>query len=349
MSELVPHKQRINWAGTLRRYAARVVRLNFADGAQPVQVRLENGTEGRGSCLGCHDAPCMLLHEQDGVLPEALNEFPGDPASDVCPTRAVVWNDKVTAVTVHRDLCIGCGLCVARCPYGAISVDGEGKAIVETRDPDRLTSGSDLKTVASTHDQPERLGQIGRPGAAVLAKLPDAVAALNDAIASQLVRNLFLTCGVKCRVRRRGDTNVRMDGVIGTADGRVGVLEIELASAALESPRALLEDVAVLHSRYGIRVDQIDPVSVVLSIPNVRSEYFQVIADIEKVLNVRCRTLTIGALVSVVWNLARINGFTHDLFFVVPGRTDLLRAMEGEISSAIVDEQPYPGAYRPSK
>jgi ferredoxin len=349
MSELVHHKQRINWSGTLRRYAAAVKRLDFSDGAKPVEVELVNSERGRGTCLGCHDAPCMVLGESDFVLPEVLSEFPGDPGADVCPTRAVLWNETGTAVTVQRDLCIGCGLCVARCPYGAISVDAEGKAIVEANDPDRLTTERDLKSAVSGHVTPERIGRIGPPGAAVLRRMAEAVAALSDTASAQLVRNLFLACGVECRIRRRGDTNIRMDGVLGTAEGRLGVLEIELASAALESPRALLEDVAVLHSRYGIRVDQIDPVSVVLGFPNVRSEYFQVIADIEMVLRLRCRTVTVGAIVAVVWSLSKIDGFKDDLFFIVPGRADLLPVMKRHISPAIADAEPYPGAYRPSK
>jgi hypothetical protein len=45
-----------------------------------------------------------------------------------------------------------------------------------------------------------------------------------------------------------------MDGVLGLSDGRLGVLEIELGNAVLDSPRFLLEDVAVLHGRYGIEV-----------------------------------------------------------------------------------------------
>jgi Fe-S-cluster-containing hydrogenase component 2 len=349
MSELVPHKQRIHWSGTLRRYASPVTRLNFSDGEKPVRIELQNGVSGRGTCLGCHDAPCMSLHERDAVLPEALSEFPGEPGSDVCPTRAVVWNETGTAVTVQRDLCIGCGLCLARCPYGAISTDTEGKAVVETHDPDSLTTERDLKSASTEHDKPERVGRIGRATAPVLQRFPQSVTMLSDVASAQLVRNLFLACGIECRTRRRGDTNVRMDGVLGLPNNRVGVLEIELASAALESPRALLEDVAVLHSRYGIRVDQIDPVSVVLGFPNVRSEYFQVIADIETVLKLRCRTVTIGALVAVVWSLARIDGFADDLFFIVPGRADLLPAMKKHISSAIADAQPYLGAYRPSK
>ena len=37
-----------------------------------------------------------------------------------------------------------------------------------------------------------------------------------------------------------------MDGLLMFASGQIGVLEIETSSNVLESPRALLEDIAVL-------------------------------------------------------------------------------------------------------
>ena len=104
--------------------------------------------------------------------------------------------------------------------------------------------------------------------------MPDAIGSLNSNAGTRFIRNLLIECGIKCRIRRPGDTNVRMDGVLATAEGRLGVLEIELGNAVLESPRELLEDVAVLHGRYGIEVASIDPVSIITSLPNARSEYF---------------------------------------------------------------------------
>lgn len=32
---------------------------------------------------------------------------------------------------VDKNKCIGCGTCVAICPVGAISLDGEGKAVID--------------------------------------------------------------------------------------------------------------------------------------------------------------------------------------------------------------------------
>jgi hypothetical protein len=124
------------------------------------------------------------------------------------------------------------------------------------------------------------------------------------------------------------------------------VAEIETGAGVLESPRALLEDVAVLHSRYGYAVDGIDPVSIILSFPNVRSDYYQVIRDIEKVLGLRCRTITVGALVAMLWNCATLDGFDNDAFTVGEGPIDLADCLGVDDAKLI---EPYLGAFRPAK
>lgn len=349
MSEVVPHKQAITRSGKVRELRAPVQQLDFGVGSESVRVNLADETEGLGTCLGCHDAPCMFLSKEDLALPDPLKEFPGDPARDVCPTRAISWDDDREAVRVDADLCIGCGLCIVRCPYGALASTTEGKAIVEASDPDRLTTSPTAEGKEGKHPNPERIGRVGSIRAPSMQAMPDSIRGLGKLESTQLVRNLLVASGGRCRTRRRGDTNIRMDGVLGLTDGRFGVLEIEFTSSVLESPRALLEDVAVLHGRYGIEVATIDPISIILSLPNERSEYFQVVADIEKVLGIRCRTITVGALFAVVWQFERIHGFPDDLFMTSPGGTDLLPAIQNRLSASISRNQPYEGAYRPSK
>jgi hypothetical protein len=140
-----------------------------------------------------------------------------------------------------------------------------------------------------------------------------------------------------------------MDGIVDLPNDRVGVLEIELTAAVLESPRALLEDVAVLHGRYGIDVARVDPISVIMRLPNARSEYFQVVADIEEVLKIRCRTITVGSLLALLWHFATIDGFPNGLFMTEADGTDLSLAMREVVCGAIPAVEPYPGAYRSAK
>ena len=349
MSEVVPHMMAREPGGKIRDYRGPVSGRDFNGGLQPVVVELEGGIKGRGTCLGCHDAPCMTMAAEDFALPEVLREFPGDPSRDVCPTGAIAWNASGEAAEVNSDACIGCGLCVARCPYGAISLTPKGVAVVENDDPDGLTVAADRTLSLAGHIRPQRVGRIGPVRISAVQKMPDSIDSLNSNAGTRFIRNLLIECGIKCRIRRRGDTNVRMDGVLATAEGRLGVLEIELGNAALESPRELLEDVAVLHRRYGIELGSIDPVSVITKLPNARSEYFRVMSDIEKVLNLRCRTVTVGALLAVLWQFERIEELTGDLFVTSPDYTDLLPAMRHHLSDSIPAWEPYAGAYRPSK
>jgi hypothetical protein len=103
--------------------------------------------------------------------------------------------------------------------------------------------------------------------------------------------------------------------------------------------------VAVLHSRYGYSVDEIDPISIILSFPNVRSEYYQVIRDIEQVTGLRCRTITVGALIALLWNCAKLDCFDGDAFTVGEGTIDLAEYLSTK--GAVLE--PYPGAFTPAK
>ena len=212
MREIVPHLKARDPSGKVREYRETVVGLDFSVGLLPVLVELEDGSEGLGTCLGCNDAPCMTLAAEEMALPDALGKFPGDPSSDVCPTDAIAWNATGDVVVVDGEACIGCGLCVARCPYGAISLTPEGFAVVEGDDPDALTVAAEDGVTAAGHEWPGAEGRIGPMHLSVLQQMPEAIDKLGSHVGRRLIRNLLIECGVTCRTRRTGDTNVRMDG-----------------------------------------------------------------------------------------------------------------------------------------
>ena len=342
MSDFVVHKGQRAVGTFARHYGADVTDVHYRHGERTT-VMLADGRAGKGSCLGCGSAPCMEKDESELTLFGTLDAFPGDPSLDVCPTKAIRWAGESVAAFVVADDCIGCGLCVSRCPYGAINLGDGLTATVETTDPDGLIVAGATK---DEHPEVKRSGQIAILDAPAAANLPATVGALGDGRTTLLVRNLLNNVGLNARTRRRGDTNIRIDAVGFSRSERPFVAEIETGAGVLESPRALLEDVAVLHSRYGYAVNGIDPVSIILSFPNVRSEYYQVIRDIEKVLGLRCRTVTVGALVALLWSCTRLDGFDGDAFTVGEGAIDLSDCL-GLGDGKLVE--PYPGAFRPAK
>ncbi len=342
MSDFVVHKGR-RTAGTFARsYGSDVTDIHF-EHDEATAIRLADDRVGAGSCIGCGSAPCMEKDISELTLFGPLDAFPGDPSLDVCPTRAITWDTANKVANVDANSCIGCGLCVVRCPYGAISLADGRVARVETSDPDGLISAGET---TGNHSQPARSGQVAKLDALAAAALPDNVSALDDARTNLFVRNLLNEVGLNARVRRRGDTNMRIDAAGFSRSERPFVAEIETGIGVLDSPRALLEDVAVLHARYGYAVGDIDAVSIVLALPNVRVEYYRVIRDIEAVLNIRCRTITIGVLVVMLWNGSRIDGFDENAFAI--GEETINLADSLDIPDAKHTE-PYPGAFTPAK
>jgi len=349
MSDVVRHKRVIERECNYRRYSGDITELDFGDGTKPIKVAISNGKEGNGTCLGCHDAPCMILKSEELSLPDVVSSFPGDPAKNVCPTQAISWNEAGTSIVVDAELCIGCCLCVARCPYGAISSTGEGNVVVEDSDPSGLSTIVEESRNTQDHIDPIRIGNLAQANSQTVGRILEGLGSLTDIEATRFVRNLLTTIGIACRTRRKGDTNVRIDGLVSLADGHIGVIEIEFGNSVLESPRALLEDIAILHGRYDIQLCSIEAISFIVALPNARSEYFQVIADIETVLGIRCRTMTLGAVLTVLWSNLKIQSLGDNLFVTQSPDTSLLIGMKEHLSSSISNTEPYPGAYQPSK
>jgi ferredoxin len=345
MSDFVPHKRSLERRAPLRKLRTKPRAIEFTPN-NATKVQFPDGTMASGTCLGCHDAPCMEFDALRMDLGGELSAFPGDPIRDVCPTNAIDWDDAGETVQINEDQCIGCGLCALNCPYGAISLTLTGQAFVETGDPDEITEQEAAKE--AKHVAVPKTGSLGDNTSDFLKALPEVLSALNDAQTTRLVRNLLLSCGISAQMRRKGDTNVRMDGLLRFSTGKIGVVELETSQAVLESPRALLEDIAVLNNRFKVPVENIIPLSLIGAFPNVRVEYYQVIDDIEKVLGIQCHTLTVGALCVLAWHFKAVNKLGKAQFVTTSGATDLypsLRAFIDDLSS----HEPYSGAYRPTK
>ncbi len=108
-------------------------------------------------CLACKSCvlECALAHSNAGTLIEALKqdslpqarvhvepigEFgmplqcrqcEDAPCVTVCPTGATYRHAVGDPVLLDADKCIGCKFCIVACPFGAIDLSRDGKAIVK--------------------------------------------------------------------------------------------------------------------------------------------------------------------------------------------------------------------------
>ena len=67
-----------------------------------------------------------IVRRQLGVenIPVVCQQCEEDaPCMAVCPVKAISRDQELNEVTVNYDVCIGCRMCVAICPFGAMNFD----------------------------------------------------------------------------------------------------------------------------------------------------------------------------------------------------------------------------------
>jgi Fe-S-cluster-containing hydrogenase component 2 len=287
------------------------LKANWGDGGQQAKIMFsDNGTD-IGSCIHCINPPCMEYTQEELNL-SMLPEFPADRNNSVCPTNAISWPLRNDAPIIHPDSCISCGLCVSRCPVFAISMDSEGIANINDAENEYFqlhhseVTKEIIQSALRRFAQVQSYGIILKESDLLLRRIFDRIHLLTSSLNSQfpnhLARNLLIGVGIGTAMRRRGDNNIRMDLVLGPPGVELGTGEVEFGSEVIEAPRNLLDNIAVLIARYNKERDTIIPIIVSLSLPNHRSEYWQVINDISKVLQIRLGSVTVGMLMIIVWN-----------------------------------------------
>lgn len=310
---------------------------------EPAKILLENGDNIIGSCLNCPDTPCLKYNEEE-LSNSSFPLFPQDNILNVCPTEAITLDTDTGSPTVEPDRCIACGICASRCPSGAIyfekkitelTLKAESKkqhtfeetvAKVNTSPNDYLkdvTESSFYKAIDKVNSTQSLLLSLPRDGSFIKESEevfePVYNKIVNLKVDAQfpnlLTRNLLIETGVSCSIRRKGDVNLRMDAVLSFTDNQKGVVEVELAPIGiLDSPRNMLDNIAVLNSRYNIEPKELIPLIISMSLPNSRTEFYRVIKDINKVLGIKINSLTIGALFILIWNNKRLNSSNFDFY-----------------------------------
>ena len=235
--------------------------------------------------------------------------------------------------------CIGCGLCAARCPLGAIFLGDDGKAHVSDANTRHFYESNriDTKKERRKFSAAMNMGLIQRESnellTSIMKRVSKAMKTSGHKFPNLFMRNLIVAAGWHATIRRTGDTNIRMD-VLASKGKILCTAEVEFSENLIDAPRCVLDNLAVLISRYGYTRSLLRGAVLALLLPNQRSDYWQVISDIEQALNIHIYTLSLGALLLLLWNRAEL-GKKAPLQIVNADSPDLRSIIEKEIGRKI--------------
>ncbi|WP_087007953.1 4Fe-4S binding protein [Brevibacterium yomogidense] len=321
----------------------------------PAKWIFPNGPDCVSSCIACADEPCRKIGESEQSVP-GIDALAGDLSSVLCPVNAIGWDATLETPKIDPDTCIGCGLCVARCPVGAISVL-EGIATVATDQSQESTPRT--KTMPLSAGQLEQQDQIAElptlESAEPIAKdigvvgVTEVLENSSEAVQKAAVRSLLVAAGGSVSLSRKGDVHTRMDGTYATKGGALGSLEVEFGFDSLEALRASLDDVAVLESRYGIPIADQVPLVVCGGLPRERQGYWQVVLDIDRVLELKIRTATAGAMLLLVWNRKPFTAQVLDQLTPHFGSTSIRSQIEAALGRPVDIPRGLGGILEPEK
>lgn len=323
-------------------HAAPPSQIDWSGDDRPAQIRLADGATTTGVCIRCPDAPCLQYRDVELTI-AGLPAFPGDADSRVCPTDAITWPTGHPTPIIGSDACIGCGLCLRRCPVGAIHLSsGLATIAVEAVGPWKEADKPDDARTRALADSFLRLPRQGACATATevsLQRMHNALVTIKDKKDSQfpnhLARNLLIATGQPCAMRQRGDVNIRMDLLIGVQEGAAAVGEVEAdPNAMIDTPRNILDDAAIMLARYKADRATLGAVIVGFGLPNQRSEYWQIIEDIAAVTGLKINTMTIGAMIMAVWAGKTLPGLARGAFFTGSSRT-IRPALENSLGQKV--------------
>ena len=281
-------------------------------------ANFKDGTKCSISCLNCKNSLCMKYLESE-ISFERVPTFSSDTNNNVCPVNAIKWNSETESPEIEQDKCIKCGLCMKRCPVGAIYCDTSVKVNTEKSIMQEFASPDEPKERLQK-EQIEVMRKIPKTGILFIEKedllneIYEKLSNIRHETHNIIVRNILLGLGCSCAIRRIGDVYTRMDAIYNSGTNSIGAMEIEFGKDTLDASRGILDDIAVLHTRYNIPKEQNNPLVVCLQLPNARQGYWQVVKDIKVVENIKINTISIGALLILLWNNKNLNLCTNPFY-----------------------------------
>lgn len=270
------------------------------------RVRFSSRLEVPGACIGCSDSPCMQYSLAE-LQEQPVDGFLSDFASRVCPTDAIT-RDGSGVPTVDAEGCIGCGVCLRRCPTGAISMPpGEAAEINATANAAFTRSGGlDIAASRTLFRRVRSSGPVFSRGGLEAARenlrWPG-----RDGDARLLVRNLLISLGHRCSLARRG--GIRVAALSREPEGRLNVIEFNWKNDPEHLRRLLFDDLPVVVERYqieaaAIALETTRCLMIVRALPDREQTAMSQIARASKswVPNTVVHVLTVEALACIAWS-----------------------------------------------
>lgn len=256
----------------------------------------EDGSKVMGACCACTSRSCSSYSISE-LQTNRFSQFPKNPSNRVCPVNAIHFDMNGLAYISSKD-CVNCGLCLYRCPFGAIQFNPQDETCYINN-----KVGEDF-VACSVTEQNENIGELRSIHSIIEFKpitmkfstnyshnIRNGAHQFSD-ISEIIVRNTLLNLGCRCNVNAQGNVHTRTE-FFAELDDSIIIGESEITNTdTLSVNRRVLDDMAVLINRYGFSKDCIIPLSVINGLPNKRTDYYEVITDIKNVLGIQINTVT---------------------------------------------------------
>lgn len=268
----------------------------------PAVWKHNNGYEQPATCLSCIDQPCISYKQEELKFSE-LNDFARDQTTNICATNAIDWPSSSDYPVINEDQCINCGLCAERCPAKAIYLT-EKSAVVNFS-----------SLLENTENIDEHYDSLNHLKAAVISgnylipsqnSCVNSIEKINQLKVNEnlgdnlLIRNILQALGVKSAAYRQGVQYSTVD-IVGVYNGDYLAVEVELDNSLIDTPRNLITSAAILYERHNWDKSNTKFLSVGLRFPNKREEFWNVIEDIDQILNIKINFATVLSLFFLIW------------------------------------------------